>query len=117
MRHIEAVTVFGWSVYGTDTIDSDVDLLVSFSNGATLLDVAGFEFDGVELRVHAVDVVSDDVPSNRIMDRIRRRGGAAGTDGSKRFQSKKTADSVPPKANPRPRSSMTSTRSLRILHA
>ena len=41
-RHrISNVRVFGSSVHGTDTADSDVDLLVSFGNDKSLFDVAG----------------------------------------------------------------------------
>lgn len=70
-RHrISNVRVFGSSVHGTDTTDSDVDLLVSFGDATSLFDVAGFALASEELLGYPVDVVSDAAPSNRILERI-----------------------------------------------
>jgi predicted nucleotidyltransferase len=67
---ISKVRVFGSSVHGTDTTDSDVDLLVSFDDDTSLFDVAGFALASEELLGYPVDVVSDAAPSNRILERI-----------------------------------------------
>lgn len=68
--HILQVKVFGSAVHGTDTPRSDVDLLVSFSDEASLLDEAGFEREASELLGYPVDVVSDRAAPNPILERI-----------------------------------------------
>jgi predicted nucleotidyltransferase len=68
--NIRRVSVFGSSVHGTDTIHSDVDLLVTFDENASLLDQAGFQREASELLEYPVDVVSDRAASNPILDRI-----------------------------------------------
>ena len=70
MRNIEQVRVFGSTVYGTDTRDSDIDLLVTFSDRASLLDASGFQADAEALLGFPVDVVSDRAPRTPILDLI-----------------------------------------------
>lgn len=53
------VRVFGSVARGEDTPDSDVDLLVTFQPGASLLDQAGLVEDLQDLLGVHVDVVSD----------------------------------------------------------
>jgi predicted nucleotidyltransferase len=55
----ENVRIFGSVVRGEDRVDSDVDLLVSFKKGASLLDEAGLDIDLNELLHCKVDVISD----------------------------------------------------------
>lgn len=70
-RHrISNVRVFGSTVHGTDTIDSDIDLLVTFHSDTSLFDVAGFSLASEDMLGYPVDVVSDAVTSNQILDRI-----------------------------------------------
>ncbi len=53
------VRVFGSIARGQDTPDSDIDLLVAFRRGASLLDQAGLVLDLEEALGRRVDVVSD----------------------------------------------------------
>lgn len=59
------VRVFGSIARGEDTPDSDVDLLVSFQPGASLLDQAGLIADLEDLLGRHVDVVSDRTLTDR----------------------------------------------------
>ncbi|MDM4764319.1 helix-turn-helix domain-containing protein [Galbitalea sp. SE-J8] len=69
-HHLDHVRVFGSSVYGTDTIASDIDLLVHATDEASLLDLAGFEAEVSALTDYPVDVVVDSSPVNRVIERI-----------------------------------------------
>ena len=69
-RHITNVRVFGSSVHGTDTQESDIDLLVTFDNDASLFDLSGFVIDAEALLGYPVDVVSDSAPMTPILARI-----------------------------------------------
>ena len=53
------VRVFGSAVYGTDRLDSDIDLLVTPIKGASLFDLTAFRLEVEELLGCRVDVVSD----------------------------------------------------------
>jgi predicted nucleotidyltransferase len=53
------VRVFGSIARGEDTPDSDIDLLVRFSNGASLLDQSSLVIELGELLGVHVDVVSE----------------------------------------------------------
>jgi len=53
-----SVSVFGSVARGEDRPDSDVDFLVEFERGSSLLDVAGLEIALEELLGRPVDVVS-----------------------------------------------------------
>lgn len=69
-RHISNVRVFGSSLRGEDTPESDVDLLVTAGLDATIFDVAGFEGDLRRLLEIDVDVVTDG-GDNGILTRIK----------------------------------------------
>lgn len=57
-RHgLHDLSVFGSVARGTDTADSDVDLLVSGSETSTYFDLAAFELAARELLGRGVDVV------------------------------------------------------------
>jgi uncharacterized protein len=68
--HMKDVRVFGSCVHGTDTPDSDVDLLVTLDEEATVFDLAGFQSEVQELLGIRVDVITDYGDSDA-MRRIR----------------------------------------------
>lgn len=53
------VRIFGSVVRGENTAGSDIDFLVHFKQGASLLDGAGLDLDLQDLLKCKVDVVSD----------------------------------------------------------
>lgn len=60
-HHLTNVRVFGSAVRGTDTADSDIDLLVELVPGASLFDLGGFAH-AVEARTgFEVDLLTDDI--------------------------------------------------------
>lgn len=67
---IQRVRVFGSSAEGRDTKDSDIDFLVAFEPGRSLLDLIGFKQDVTELLERKVDVVSEKGVSPYLKDRI-----------------------------------------------
>lgn len=70
-RHkAEQVRVFGSVARGEATAKSDVDLLVHFRSGASLLDLIGLQQDASDLIQARVDIVSDDVISPYLVSRI-----------------------------------------------
>jgi predicted nucleotidyltransferase len=58
LNNIDTVAVFGSVARGTETEASDIDLLVTPSDSASLFDLAQFEIDISELTGRDVDVVS-----------------------------------------------------------
>ncbi len=58
-RRAGNVRVFGSIARGTDTVGSDIDLLVSFAPEASILDAAGLVLDLEQLLGVHVDVMSD----------------------------------------------------------
>ena len=59
-RHgLSNVRVFGSSVRGTDTVDSDVDLLATASNEMTMLDLVAASNELEALLGYPVDIVTD----------------------------------------------------------
>lgn len=64
------VRVFGSAVHGTDTTSSDIDLLVTAGEGATLFDVSAFESAVAALTGYPVDVVTSPAPASPIWSRI-----------------------------------------------
>ena len=58
-HHLSYVRVFGSVARGTDMLSSDIDLLVTPDEDASLLDMAAFMLDVEELTGYEVDVISD----------------------------------------------------------
>jgi predicted nucleotidyltransferase len=69
-HHITAVRVFGSAVHGTDTVDSDIDLLVTLDDDASVLDLAAFEHEVERLSGYPVDIVSDRAADTSVIERI-----------------------------------------------
>ena len=70
-RHkAEQVRVFGSVARGEASPESDVDLLVHFRSGASLLDLIGLQQEASDLMQARVDIVSDDVISPYLVNRI-----------------------------------------------
>lgn len=69
-NQISNVRVFGSSVHGTDTADSDIDLLVTLYDETSLFDVARFARLCEELLGYPVEVVSDAAPQSPLLERI-----------------------------------------------
>jgi predicted nucleotidyltransferase len=67
---IRRVRIFGSVARGEASANSDVDVLVDFEPGRSLLDLVGFEQDLSELLGCKVDVVSEGGISPHIEDRI-----------------------------------------------
>lgn len=59
------VRVFGSVLYGTDTVGSDLDLLVDTLPGATLFDLGGLQVDLEEMLGVSVDLLTPgDLPAS-----------------------------------------------------
>lgn len=58
-RRARNVRVFGSTAHGTDSVDSDIDLLVTFDRDASILDAAGLLLDLERILGRSVDVMSD----------------------------------------------------------
>ncbi len=69
-HNAEQVRVFGSVARGDANAESDVDLLVHFRSGASLLDLIGLQQDTSDLIHRHVDIVSDDVISPYLASRI-----------------------------------------------
>lgn len=52
--------------HGADTVESDLDLLVTFEEGASYFDAVGLRLDLEELLGVSVDIVSDDGDSTTL---------------------------------------------------
>jgi len=60
-RHkAEQVRVFGSLARGEASVSSDIDLLVHFRSGASLLDMIGLQQEASDLMNRPVDIVSDE---------------------------------------------------------
>ena len=70
-HRIGSVWVFGSAVHGTDTVDSDIDLLVEPRDDTDLFDLTAFQLEVTGLLGCHVDVVSTR-STGRAMPRIRR---------------------------------------------
>lgn len=55
----ENIRIFGSTVRGENTKDSDVDFLVHFKKGASLLDESGLDIELTDLLGCKVDIISD----------------------------------------------------------
>lgn len=60
---IADVRVFGSTVHGTDTSESDVDLLVTLGNETSFFDLAGFHKEVESILGFPVDILTDDSES------------------------------------------------------
>jgi len=66
-----SVRIFGSIARGDDRPDSDVDLLVDFEEGASLLDLAGLGQELDSLLGRRVDIVSESGEDDDFLSRIR----------------------------------------------
>lgn len=60
-HHLANVRVFGSAVRGSDTADSDIDLLVELTPEASLFDLGGFAHAVESMTGFDVDLMTDDV--------------------------------------------------------
>jgi len=67
---VRVLKLFGSAVRGEDRPDSDVDLLVEFADGKSLLDLVGLELDLSELLGRDVDLLTERSVSLYLRDRI-----------------------------------------------
>jgi predicted nucleotidyltransferase len=67
---IRRVRIFGSIARGEDRPESDIDVLVAFEPGRSLLDQVGFRQDLEEMLGRRVDVVSERGISPYLQDRI-----------------------------------------------
>lgn len=67
---IQRIRLFGSAAEGKETKESDIDFLVAFEPGRSLLDLIGFKQDVTELLERKVDVVSEKGVSPYLKDRI-----------------------------------------------
>lgn len=75
-HHATAPRVFGSAARGDDRLGSDVDLLVDFTDEATLLDEVGLRLALTELLRVDVDVVAVDALRGRLRERVLREAVA-----------------------------------------
>ncbi len=69
-HRVSEVRVFGSAVHGTDTPESDIDLLVHSDSGNSLVDLSAFADECESLLGCLVDVVSDDALVGAVGRRI-----------------------------------------------
>jgi len=69
-HRVSEVRVFGSAVHGTDTPESDIDLLVHSDSGSSLVDLAAFADECETILGCTVDVVSDDALGGAVGRRI-----------------------------------------------
>jgi len=69
---VSKAALFGSIVRGQDDDSSDVDILVNYNEGVTLLDVAGLQFELEQILRRKVDLVSEKFLHQRIRDRVNR---------------------------------------------
>ena len=67
---VKNVRVFGSVVYGEDTTESDIDLLVDMEEERDLFDLIGFKLDAEDLLGRTVDVVMEETIYHMLRDRI-----------------------------------------------
>jgi predicted nucleotidyltransferase len=65
--------VFGSVLTGTDTDDSDLDLLVDRGEATTLMTIAGLQIDAEKLLGVSVDVLTPDGLSPKFRDKVLRQ--------------------------------------------
>ena len=69
-RGVVRAGVFGSVARGEDTPESDVDFLVEFEEGRTLLDLSGLRLDLIDLLDRDVDVATPASLHPRLRDQI-----------------------------------------------
>jgi hypothetical protein len=69
-RGVVRAGVFGSLARGEATEDSDIDFLVEFEKGRTLLDLSGLRLDLIELLGRDVDVATPESLHPKLRDRI-----------------------------------------------
>lgn len=67
---VSAAALFGSIVRGQEDETSDIDILVNYKEGVTLLDVAGLQFELEQILGRKVDLVSEKFLHRRIRDRV-----------------------------------------------
>ena len=66
--NLKKVTLFGSRANGTAKENSDVDLLVEFPKGSSLLDLIGLKYDLEDIWNLSVDVISAPIPEDSILE-------------------------------------------------
>jgi predicted nucleotidyltransferase len=69
--HLSNVRVFGSALRGEDTEDSDIDLLVSVTDSASLFDLGGFALAVEDITSFAVDLLTDDQTDDEHFSHVR----------------------------------------------
>lgn len=69
-RGVVRAGVFGSFARGEDTDESDVDFLVEFEKGRTLLDLSGLRLDLIDLLGRDVDVATPKSLHPKLRDRV-----------------------------------------------
>ena len=67
---VSTAALFGSIVRGQEKETSDIDILVNYDEGVTLLDVAGLQFELERILGRKVDLVSEKFLHRRIRDRV-----------------------------------------------
>lgn len=70
-RKATHLRVYGSVARGDDTMESDVDLLADFAEGATLVDLIGLELELTALVGRDVHVTTEDALTPKVRQRIR----------------------------------------------
>jgi uncharacterized protein len=68
---VSAAALFGSFARGQDNPSSDIDILVTYREGITLLDVAGLQFELEKILGRKVDLVSEKYLHSRIRDSVK----------------------------------------------
>lgn len=66
--NLKKVTLFGSRANGTAKENSDVDLLVEFPSGSSLLDLIGLKYEFEDIWNLSVDVISVPMPEDSILE-------------------------------------------------
>jgi uncharacterized protein len=73
--------VFGWYVRGEETAASDIDFLVEFERGRSLVDLSGLRLDLCEALRGGVDVAAPASLQPKLRDRVHRELRWSGLNG------------------------------------